>query len=119
MQGIPNLWGERYEFSDLTLWRKIVSLTAAGGALVFVLLVGLILPSKELDIYHSAPTAPVEATQQTYPVQVEHGYLRYVTQKEADDLIFWRNLTGPTIGGLLVVAALVLLTYRHRVKRVV
>jgi hypothetical protein len=26
MEGIPNFWGERYDFADLLRWRKIVSI---------------------------------------------------------------------------------------------
>jgi hypothetical protein len=111
MEGIPNLWGERYDFSELPAWRKVVCLVAAGAAMAVMVLFGSILPSKENEIYHSAPSSPVTANRQVYPVHVEGGYLRYVTPERANNLRFWRHTPEP-IGGLLVTAALVLLTYR-------
>jgi hypothetical protein len=112
MDGIPNFWGERYDFSELPIWRKIVSVGAAVAALVIGATLGASLPSKTIEIYHDAPSAPVTATRQIYPVHVEGGYLRYVTKEQAEELDFLQRTTGPSIGASLVTAALVLLTYR-------
>jgi hypothetical protein len=112
VEGIPNLWGERYDFSELPRWRKILALCAGGAAIALMIFIGPILPMKENGVYHSAPSAPAPARGQVYPVRVEGGYLRYVTREQAENLDFLKRTTGPSIGAFLVTAALVLLTYR-------
>jgi hypothetical protein len=117
MEGIPNLWGERYDFSELPIWRKIISIGSGIAAFVIGATLGVSLPSKRIEIYHDAPTAPVPATKQVYPVHVEGGYLRYVTQEQAEQLDFLERTTGPSILGPLVTAAIVLVTYRPSRRR--
>jgi hypothetical protein len=105
---MQNFWRDRYELADLPLWRK--ALLACGMALFCA--VGGTLFTKETEICTSAPGVAVPAAGQVYPVHVNHGYVRYVTQNEADTLEFWRAATPPSIVTLFVAAALLLLTYR-------
>jgi hypothetical protein len=108
MGGIPTLWGGRYEFSELPLWRK-VSIVLAVGLFFFL---GYTLFSKEAEIYASASEAPVAATRQVSPVRVNHGYVRYVTHETAENIGSWRQATGPSVGALALVVGALLLTYR-------
>jgi hypothetical protein len=108
MGEIPTLWGGRYEFSELPIWRK-VSIVLAVSLFFFV---GYKLFSKEAEIYASAPGAPIAATRQVAPVRVNHGYLRYVTPETAESLAFWRHTTGPSVGTLALAVGALLLTYR-------
>lgn len=48
----------------------------------------------------------------TYAIYVMHGSLRYVTQDEAESLIFWREKIGPLIGIPFVAAFLILTVFR-------
>ena len=92
------------------MWRK--TLLACAVAVFFFF--GYRLFDKEADIYASAPNVPVARTKQVYPVHVNHGYVRYLTQKEADDLDFWRKVTPAIVAPSLAVAGLLLATYRTR-----
>ena len=112
LDGIPNIWGERYSFAELPLWRKALCLVAAGTALTIMFVIGPIVPRERAKIYDSAPSAPNPASGQTQAVRVEGGYLRYVTSEQAESLEFWERVTGPSIGASLVIAVLVLFTYR-------
>ncbi len=111
--GVPTLWGGSYEFSELPVWRKVLIALAVG----LFFFVGYTLFSKEAAIYSSAPDAPVAATRQVSPVQVNHGYLRYVTPETAENLAFWRQTTGPSVGALALVIGAILLTFRGRQPR--
>jgi cytosine/uracil/thiamine/allantoin permease len=95
--------------SDLPTWRKIVALGAAG----LFLFLGVMITFKEIKIYETAPSAPVVATQQVYPVQVMHGYVRYVTQGEKVSFVFWKDRMGTLIAVPIVAAFIVLATYRR------
>jgi hypothetical protein len=101
---------DQFYLADLPLWRKILLACAIGTFFFF----GYRLFNKEADIYVSAPSTPVAGTRQVYPVLVNHGYVRYLTQKEADDLDFWRKVTPAIIAPSLAVAGLLVATYRKR-----
>jgi hypothetical protein len=101
---------DQFCLADLPIWRKIL-LACAIGSFVFF---GYRLFDKEADVYVSAPSVPVAETKQVYPVHVNHGYVRYLTQKEADDLDFWRKVTPAIIAPSLAAAVLLLATYRNR-----
>ena len=94
--------------SDLPTWRKIVALAGVG----LFLFMGAMITFKEIKIYETAPSTPVVATQQVYAVQVMHGYVRYVTQQEGEDFVFWKDRMGTLIGVPFIVAFIVLVTYR-------
>ena len=91
---------------DLPTWRKLLMACLVG----IWLFLGSSHLFKELDIYSSAPQTPVVETRQSYPVRVNHGYLRYVTKKEAEDWAFASTTTGPIIGVLAVTMLLLLAT---------
>jgi hypothetical protein len=78
-RGMQNL--DQFYLADLPMWRKILLACAIGSFFFF----GGKLFNKEADIYISAPSVPVAKTKQVYPVLVNHGYVRYLTRKEADD----------------------------------
>jgi len=99
----------QFSLTDLPIWRKILFACAIGSFFFF----GYRLFSKEADIYVSAPVGPVVKTGRIHPVSLKHGYVRYLTQKEADDLDFWRNVT-PAIGApSLGIALLLVATHRN------
>lgn len=102
------LWGFKYDFSDLPVWRKVVICCAAA---LFVL-IGSTRLIKELDIYASAPASPLPETRQTHPVQVMHGYVRFVTQEEEASWRFWTGTASSNIGILVIVGLLTWATYR-------
>jgi hypothetical protein len=105
----PNGWGELRDLADLPLWRKLLIVSIIG----LWLFLGIRHLSKEADIYVSAPHAPVIETKQVYPVHVNHGYLRYVTKREAENWGFLSTTTGPIVGVLALTMALVLVTVRY------
>jgi hypothetical protein len=107
---VQNFWKDHYDLVDLPMWRKtllacVIGLFCFSGGKLF---------NTETEIYTSAPSVPVVSTRQVYPVQVNHGYVRYLTQKEADDLDFWRRVTPAIVGPSLAGAGLLILTYRNR-----
>jgi len=101
---------DQFYFADLPIWRKILLACAIGSFFFF----WYRLFDKEADIYVSAPSAPVASTKQVYPVLVNHGYVRYLTQKEADNLNFWRKITPAIVAPSLAVAGLLVATCRNR-----
>jgi hypothetical protein len=73
--------------SDLPLWRRAVFISGLGiFLLTFVINLGA-----EFQIFEFRPADPVAATGQTHRVVVNHGYVRYVTQREEESLVFWRD----------------------------
>jgi hypothetical protein len=99
--------------SDLPAWRKSVAFCA----LAIGCFLGAVPAVKETSIYQSASNAPAVAMGQTTAVYVMHGSLRYVTRKEADDLVFWREKVGPLIGVPFVTAFVVLTMFRKERKK--
>jgi hypothetical protein len=109
---MQNLWRENFESEDLPAWRKV--LIAFFFVLLFV--VGYMPFAKNTDIYTTAPSRPMPETKQVIPVHVNHGYLRYVTEKEAQDLRYWDVVSPDLIGGLLLGIVALILTYRIEQK---
>jgi hypothetical protein len=107
---MPYYFGGHSEFS---VWRKIV----IGVLLGLWLVLGGRLFNWEADIYVSAPHDPVAATRQTSPVHVNHGSLRFVTPKEAEDLSYWRNATSTTIGISALTIVFLALTRDYRIGK--
>lgn len=103
-----NLWGEPLEVADLPIWRK--ALIVCTFALLFV--VGARLPGREADIYVSAPRVANPSTGQIYPVQVNHGYVRYLTRQQDADLAFWRAVSPAIIAAWIAGTALLVVTHR-------
>jgi hypothetical protein len=100
----------QFDLENVPLWRKILLACAIGSFFFF----GGKLFSKEADIYTSAPREPVASTKQVFPVLVNHGHVRYLAQKEADDLDFWRKVTPAIVASSLAAAGLALATRRNR-----
>jgi hypothetical protein len=91
----------RIEISTVPAWRKIV-LVVGFCATIFI---GFMVFTKEQDIYASGARTPSSATAETYPISVNHGYIRYLTREENDRLTFWRAFVGaPLLLGLLLLA---------------
>ena len=107
---MQNLRREHYALGDLPLWRKALLVCALMLFLVF----GGKLFNLEADIYASAPSIAVPQEGRTYPVRVNHGYLRYVSQQQSERLQFWRNVTPAMLFALFGTAALTLVTYRQK-----
>jgi len=100
---------DRVYLADLPMWRKILLACAIGSFFFF----GGRLFNREADIYVSAPSTPLSSTKQVYPVLVNHGYVRYLTQKDADDLDFWRKMTPANVAPSLAAALLLVATHRN------
>lgn len=100
----------KLDISNAPGWRKI----AAGILLVAACLTGAIPTLKEYTVYRLSPASPVRETGETHRVEVNHGFVRYVTQKEAEDLSFWNFEGGLLIGGPFLLAFLVLTMFRSR-----
>lgn len=106
---MQNVWRESFEWADLPLWRKLLVVSFFG--LFFV--VGYHLFSMDTDIYTTAPSSPVPETKQIVPIHVNHGYLRYVTDKEAEDYKYWYAMTPAFLGAIILGMFASVMTYRH------
>ena len=96
-------------FDGLPIWRKLV----VSCAVLSFFLIGSVITFKEIRIYRESPTTPVTQLQQVYPLHVMHGSLRYVSRKEEEDLLFWKQRMGSLVGLPLIVAFVVLATSRR------
>lgn len=89
----------RIDIAGVPAWRKVVLVigvcaTMFSGLLVFI---------KEQNVYASGAATPNSKTAETYPLSVNHGYIRYLTREEYDRLAFWRAFVGvPLLAGILV-----------------
>jgi hypothetical protein len=95
-------------FDVLPTWRKVAIVCCIGLAI----LTGVMSFNGEINSYGSAPSHPVVTTGQTFLVFVNHGSARYVTQREKDDLEFWRSNGGLLVGVPMLLAFFVWITYR-------
>ena len=95
---------------NLPLWREALLVCA----LMLFLAFGGKLFDLEADIYASAPSIAVPREGRTYPVRVNDGYLRYVTQQQSERVQFWRNMTPAMLLALFGTAAITLGTYRQK-----
>src|SRR5580698_7148207 len=68
-------------FVALPTWRKSAIVCCIAVAIV----TGALTFNRDMNIYGGAPDHPVVATGQTFPVSVNHGSTRYVTQREEDN----------------------------------
>ena len=106
---MQNLWRESFEWDDLPVWRKVLIVSLF--AMFFV--EGYQPFGKEIDIYTTAPSKPVPETRQEVPVHVNHGYLRYVTEKAAEDYRWWNDMTPVFIGATILGMVGTVVTYRE------
>jgi hypothetical protein len=89
----------RIEISKVPVWRKVFFVIC----FCVTMFVGLIAFTKEAGVYASGARTPSSKTAETYPVSVNHGYIRYLTREEHDNLAFWRAFVGmPLLAGILV-----------------
>ncbi len=112
---MQNIWRETFEWYDLPIWRTILVLSLF--ALFFIFIVGYPSSSMEVDIYATAPRKPVPETRQVVPVHVNHGYLRYITAKEAEDYRYWYNMTPTFLGAIILGMFGSVMTYRPRKRK--
>jgi len=91
--------------SYLSTWRKSVLVVAA----VFTLLVAFIGFDKHMEIQATAPDHPVPARGQVYPIDVNHGYIRYVNWKDKESFSLW-GLATSWVGAVDLLAFFVWLT---------
>ena len=103
----------RSTFVALPNWRKSVILCCIGIAVV----TGALTFNRDMNIYGGAPDHPVVTTGQTFPVSVNHGSTRYVTQREKNSLDFWGANVGLLTGGPFLLAFFIWITYRPQVQR--
>jgi hypothetical protein len=66
----------------------------------------------EYSIYKSAPSVPVPATGDIYPVHIKQG-LRYVTREQQESQRFWKS-NFKFAGIAFFVAFVILFAYRVR-----
>jgi hypothetical protein len=100
-------------FDVLPTWRKSVIICCIGMAVV----TGALTFNRDMNIYGGAPDHPVVTTGQIFPVSVNHGSTRYVTQREKDSFDFWAANAGLLVGGPFLPAFFIWITYRPRLKR--
>jgi hypothetical protein len=96
-------------WSDLPIWRKVVLICCLGPFLYL----GYMDAYEHFKIYTSAPDVPTPTTGQIYPVHVMHRSLKYVTLKEREEVLFWRDKAN--LAGIpFLVAFVVLASFRNR-----
>ena len=100
-------------FVVLPTWRKSVIIGCIGMAVI----TGALTFNRDMNIYGGAPDHPVVTTGQTFPVSVNHGSTRYLTQLEKDSFDFWGANLGLLTGGPFLLAFLIWITYRPRLRR--
>jgi hypothetical protein len=69
------------------------------------------------ELYGGAPDHPVASSGQIFPVVVNHGSTRYVTQREKDSFDFWGANVGWLTGGPFLLAFFIWITYRPQLNR--
>jgi hypothetical protein len=99
------------DLSSLSIWRKLSLLVC----LVAVFAIGTMAGFLDISIYYSAPVHAAVYTQETHPVHVMHGSLRFVTDDKAQQLHFWREQVAPLIGIPFVAAFLIAFTSAGRI----
>lgn len=99
---------EQVSFPCLPLWRKILILCCLG----FSILTGFMALDAELTLDGSGSRNSSPTTGQVYEVNVMHGSIRYVTQKEQDRLIFWEERMGSLVGLCFLSVVFAWITYR-------
>ncbi len=88
-------------FTALPRWRKVLIVSC----ILAFLCAAAMLVNVELNMYPSAPDHPVPETGEVYGVNINHGFIRYVTLRDKTRLECWesnaRNICG--LGMLAVV----------------
>ena len=100
-------------FVALPTWRKSAIVCCIAVAIV----IGALTFNRDMNIYGGAPDHPVVVTGQTFPVRVNHGSTRYVSQREKDSFEFWGANVGLLTGGPFLLAFLIWITYRPKLQR--
>jgi hypothetical protein len=99
-------------FDVLPTWRKSFIICCIGMGVI----TGGLTFNRDMNIY-GAPDHPVVATGQTFPVTVNHGSARCVTQRERDSFEFWGANVGLLTSGPFLLAFLIWITYRPQLQR--
>lgn len=82
------------QISDLSTWRKVVIVVA----IAFALTIAFVGFDKDMEIQATAPNHPVPAQGRVFPVDVNHGYIRYVTWEEKQSFLLWAGQAGSWAG---------------------
>jgi hypothetical protein len=90
-------------FSALSRWRR-VSIVCCIAAFVFA---AAMFVNVELNMYPSAPDHAVPETGEVYGVNINHGFIRYVTLRDKTRLEFWES-NARNICGLAMLASVFL-----------
>lgn len=98
-------------FSNLPMWRKVV-IVCAFAVFFFIFIASV---DRQFTIYGSAPDHPMPATGQVYPVDVMHGYIRYVTLQEKESSLL--GAAGSWAGAAFVAAFFIWITGPRRSDR--
>lgn len=99
-------------FSALARWRKVLIVSC----ILAFLCAAAMLVNVELNVYPSAPDHPVPETGEVYGVNMNHGFIRYVTLQDKTHLEFWES-SARNICGLAMLAAVCLwLTFKGPVS---
>lgn|SRR5579862_411724 len=94
------------QISDLSTWRKIVIVVA----IAFALTTAFVGFDKHMEIQATAPDHPVPAQGRVFPVDVNHGYIRYVTWEEKQSFLLWAGQSGSWAGAAMMIVLFILLT---------
>ena len=90
-------------FSALARWRKVLIVSCILASLC----AAAMLVNVELNMYPSAPDHRVTKTGEVYAVNINHGFIRYVTLQDKTRLEFWES-NARNIGGLAMLAVVFL-----------
>jgi hypothetical protein len=100
-------------FNTLPVWRK---------ALIFCCIASFVfgaamLANAELDMYPSAPNHPIATTGEIYPININHGFIRYVTLQNKARLDLWESRAGLLCGPAVLAMLLVWVTFSDPLRR--
>jgi hypothetical protein len=71
----------------------------------------------ELDMYPAAPDHPLTATGEIYPINVNHGFIRYVTLQNKTRLDVWESRVALLCGPAMLAIFLLWVTFRDPSSR--
>jgi hypothetical protein len=100
-------------FNTLPRWRKI---------LIFCCITSFVfgaamLANVELDMYPSAPDHPLAATGEIYPININHGFIKYVTLQDKMRLDLWEFRAGLLCGPAMLAIFFLWVTFNDPLRR--
>jgi hypothetical protein len=100
-------------FNTLPLWRKTLIVCCIASFMFGAAM----LANVELDTYPSAPNRPVAETGQIYPINVNHGFIKYVTLQDKIRLELWESRAGLLCGPAMLAMFLLWVTFDNPSRR--